>query len=179
MMRILHKHIYWLSLLVFLMCCGDDEAEDPAANEDDPSLEFTIGSDNFVADFSGFNAAIIATTNPGINWTSVTLGGSTTNGETVSFVIAFDGKNTGTSTVSGAAGEDTNAPQGLSIALVVNNSGQVETITYEAVNMNIDITNYVPISGITAEVAGTFSGTMRGDNGQQVSVSGSFKTGTL
>ncbi|MEM7551520.1 MAG: hypothetical protein AAF363_17690 [Bacteroidota bacterium] len=162
------------SLPFFSSCDSSDEEEAPVIA--DPFLEFTVGNSSFEGDFTGFNAAIIALTNPGVSWTSVSMGGSTTTGETISFVVIFDGKSTGTSTLTAEAGEDEDAPQGLSLALVTSSSNAV---VYEAANITLNVTSYTPIGGIGAEVEGNFSGTVQDEDGNSTTLSGSFRTGTL
>lgn len=169
-------HAFISTLLI--SCGSDDEGVEDNMEEtfnEDAALSFTLGSVTYEANFDGDGAAILAVTNPQITWTSVTLGGTSSTGATVSFIIAFQGKQTGMSTVSGAAGEDTNAPEGLSLVIFENTNGT----TYEATSININITSYKDISGITAEVAGTFSGTVADEDGNQSSISGAFQTGTF
>ncbi|MEM6642546.1 MAG: hypothetical protein AAF616_06175 [Bacteroidota bacterium] len=159
--------------------CSEDEEEVLNSSLLEPELSFTVGNTAYEVDFSANNAAIIATTNPNISWTSITLGGAAVSGETVSLVLAFQGKQTGTSTVSGAAGEDSNAPEGLSLGLVLNDSGQFRSERYDAVSVTVNVMTYREISGVTAEVEGTFSGTVVDVDGNQTNISGSFSTGNF
>jgi|GEM_PF-6100338 len=174
------KHFNLLQLItafflgIILVGCSSND-DDPTPIEE-ASLELSLGGANYTANFDGANAAIIAVTNPNINWTSVTLGGTTTSGEVISFVIAFDGKTAGNSTVTGAAGENTSDPTGLSLSIV---SSGTTGVVYEAININVNITSYTPVSGVTAVVKGIFSGAVQDVDGNQFNVSGTFNTGPL
>ena len=167
--------------ILFISCGSDDEGmegDEDLLNQN-AELVLTLGSENYEADFDGANATILVVTNSQIDWATVTLGGITTTGETISLVVAFQGKQPGSSTLTGSPGEDMNAPEGLSLLILENINGQVEAENYSATNVTVDITSYRGIGGITAEVAGTFSGTVEDDDGNQSSISGSFNTGNV
>lgn len=170
-------------LSIALTSCGSDgDEEDDMMQQDggEAFLDLTVDGTRYEADFTRNNAAILAVTSPNISFTSVTMGGSSTNGETMNFAVVFDAKATGSFNIASGIEGNQNNPEGLTIALVTSSGNTVEAFSYDATNVNVDITSYRGISGVTAEVAGSFSGTIEDDEtGNTVSVSGSFSTGSL
>jgi len=170
------KLLFVLLSILTLFSCDSDSDDDMTAQED-ASLDFTIDGTTYTANFDGGNAAILSVTSPSVSWTSVTMGGLATSGENITIAFIFDGKSTGQFTISGQAGDNSVAdPTGLSLVIVDGTTN----VNYEAVSVNVNVSSYSPIvGGVTAAVKGTFSGTVKDENGDEFSISGSFNTGSL